>query len=44
MHTRLAERVQGVLSWTEGERAATAASMRQLVVQRAQPGAVGRTG
>lgn len=32
--TRLAERVQGVLAWTEGERAAAAATMRQLVVQR----------
>ncbi len=31
---RLAERVQGVLAWTEGERAAAAATMRQLVVQR----------
>ncbi len=31
---RLAARVQGVLAWTEGERAAAAAAMRQLVVQR----------
>ena len=31
---RLAERVQGVLTWTAGERAAAAATMRRLVVQR----------
>ncbi len=31
---RLAERVQGVLAWTAGERAAAAATMRQLVEQR----------
>lgn len=31
---RLAERVQGVLEWTDGERAATAASLRQLVLKR----------
>ena len=31
---RLAARVQGVLAWTENERATATASMRQLVVQR----------
>ena len=31
---RLAARVQGVLAWTEGERATATAAMRQLVVRR----------